>query len=662
MNGAHSGGIGYRPEIDGLRALAVLSVIFYHAGIPWLGGGYVGVDIFFVISGFLITSIISREISAGKFSFAGFYERRIRRIIPALLFVCISTIPLAWLVLSPEQLKDFGQSLVATMAFAANLYFYLTNGYFSPDVETLPMIHMWSLAVEEQFYLAFPVFLLVLYRVKKNTISAMVLAFLAISLALCLWNEGRNPASNFYLAQYRAWELLTGAWIALNARRLDVFLDMRVKLRITGQLLGAVLVVATIVMIDAETSFPGKYAIPPVLGTVLLLMTLGHGGPVDRLLSLRPVVFVGLISYSAYLWHQPLFAIARVYSGAQLAVVVKAGLIGATLFMAWLSWRFVEQPFRNRHFLTRSKIFVAAAAGSTMVIAIGTLLHVQAGFPGRFNVEIRQLAASMQMSPERERCHGEGANFIKPDKACRYFKGTPTWAVFGDSHAIELGRALAERLRPQDEAVVHLTFSGCPPALEFDSPNPGCSAWTKETTNWLVGQPDLKNVLLVYRHSFHLYGDQTKIYPQASTNHPAFLPQKSAAKARNDYWQSFLTLINRLTSAGKHVYVVAPIPELPSHVERYVYGHNRDLIKQGSPAAWNLRRGSYFRSRMGTLSKMSEVTVIDPFDDLCSGGICHMVDKGKMLYFDDNHLSMAGGRLVINGAIDRGLLPIKAEQ
>ena len=650
--------IGYRPEIDGLRAVAVLSVIFYHAGLPGFSGGYVGVDIFFVISGFLITSIISREIAAGSFTFAKFYERRIRRILPALFFVTATSTFLAWFILSPGQLKDFGQSLVATMGFAANIYFFLTSGYFSPDVETLPMIHMWSLAVEEQFYLLFPVLLIVLWKIGRDVIHWILPILFMGSLSLCIWNESRDPVANFYLAHYRAWELMIGSIIALRASRIDHWFAHRHATRQSCQLAGLILIAGGIALLDSDTPFPGKYAIAPVFGTALLIASIAAAGPARWLLSLRPMVLVGLISYSAYLWHQPLFAFMRVYSGHLLSPIVKAAIILVALGAAWLSWRFVEQPFRDRKFLKRAQIFVFAVAGTGVIALVGLAFHLANGVPARFDARTRALASTMEVSPMRNKCHTDGLNYRKPETACVYPAKRASWALFGDSHAIEIGQALAERLGPKGEGVVHLTFSGCPPALTFDSQNPGCAAWTREASDWLMARKDVNNVLLVYRHNFYLLGDQTQVYPGLGGKHANFLPNASAKEAEAAYARGFSTLVDKFLAAGKKVYILAPIPELPVHVERFIFSHDPKMIEQPISLEWNRKRGAQARSILAQQAGKPGVTVLDPMDGLCEKTSCRMVANGKTLYFDDNHPSMYGARLIVNGAINSGKLPL----
>ncbi len=656
--GGKAEAIGYRPEIDGLRAVAVLSVIFYHAGLPGFSGGYVGVDIFFVISGFLITSIISREISVDSFTFAKFYERRIRRILPALFFVTSVSTILAWLILSPGQLKDYGQSLVATMAFTANIYFFLTSGYFSPNVETLPMIHMWSLAVEEQFYLFFPILLIILWRIRRETIFGILVFLLLGSLGLCIWNEARDPVTNFYLAHYRAWELLAGALLAMRASRIDIWFSTRPVITQFSQAAGLALVGGAIFLFDSETPFPGKFAMIPVAGTALLIASIASAGPARYLLSLRAMVMVGLISYSAYLWHQPLFAFARIYSAFPLSPGVKAAIILFTLGMAWLSWRYVEQPFRDRNFLSRMKIFVFALVGSAAIALTGLAFHFANGIPERFATQTRQLASTMEISPKRNICHTEGVNYREPATACVYPGSKASWALFGDSHAIEIGQALAERLGPKDDGVVHLTFSGCPPALTFESQNPGCAAWTREASDWLVQRKEVEKVLLVYRHNFYLYGDQTQYYPELGRKHANFLPKSASSEARIAYWKGYAALVDKFLAAGKQVYIVAPVPELPVHIERFIFSHDSMQIKRPTSPEWNRQRSAFARSQLAELAKKPGVTLIDPMDALCNATGCQMVRDGKVLYFDDNHPSMYGARLIVQQAVESGKLPL----
>lgn len=298
----------YRPEIDGLRAISVLPVIMFHAGFTLFSGGFVGVDIFFVISGFLITSIIASEINENKFTFVGFYERRARRILPALFFVIACCCPFVWLWMLPVQAKDFSASVISVVFFASNIFFWMKDGYFSEASELKPLLHTWSLAVEEQYYLLFPPFLLLLWRYGRNRLFLIILTLALGSLLLTELGWRFKPSVNFFLAPTRAWELLAGSLCALIA-----FGKQPLRSNFLSSF-GLGLIVFSILNYDNSTPFPSFYALAPVTGACLILLFGNTGTAVAWLLSRQVLVAVGLISYSAYLWHQPVFALARIRS------------------------------------------------------------------------------------------------------------------------------------------------------------------------------------------------------------------------------------------------------------------------------------------------------------------------------------------------------------
>ncbi len=383
----------YRPEIDGLRALAVVPVILFHAGLPSFGGGYVGVDIFFVISGYLITTIIIDEIDAGRFSILRFYERRARRILPALFAVMLVCIPFAWAWLLPRDLVDFAESLIAVSTFWSNILFWLESGYFNPTAELKPLLHTWSLAVEEQFYIFFPPCLVLLWGLGRHRVLALLgLVFLA-SLSLAHWGSIHKPTSTFYLLPTRGWELLLGSFTAFYLQRKSP--PGGAAVHQGASLLGFACILYAIFVFDEQTPFPSLFALVPTLGSVLIILFAVQGTVVFRLLSTQVCVGLGLISYSAYLWHQPLFAFTKYRSFEEPGPVVMLALCGVTLGLAYLSWRYIEQPFRKPPARAgaaagaraggfgQRAIFSASLAGIAGFIAVGVFFQQAQGFPNR---------------------------------------------------------------------------------------------------------------------------------------------------------------------------------------------------------------------------------------------------------------------------------------
>ncbi|WAC24473.1 acyltransferase family protein [Blastomonas sp. SL216] len=364
----------HRKEIDGLRALAVVPVILYHAGFDLFKGGFVGVDIFFVISGYLITSILVDDLKHRKFSLLNFYERRARRILPALYFMILCTSVFATIIMLPSQLKDFGQSVVASVGLVPNVYFYLKTDYWSQSAEFLPLVHLWSIGVEEQFYLLFPLLLALIWRFGRDRILAPIIVLAIASLCLSEWGWRHDAAANFYLAPTRAWELLAGSIAALIVQKRGV--QNSEALSMVG--LGAIVI--AVLAYEPTTPFPSLYALVPVVGTSLLILFAGKETWAARLMSARPLVLIGLISYSAYLWHQPLLALFRVSNASvDMAVTTKLLIVFATFIIAYFSHGFVEQPFRTAGKIRKPRLILLMALPFFVLGTFGLAMHFTNG-------------------------------------------------------------------------------------------------------------------------------------------------------------------------------------------------------------------------------------------------------------------------------------------
>lgn len=639
--------LSYRPEIDGLRSIAVLSVILYHAGLPGFSGGFVGVDVFFVISGYLITSIIYPEVCEGRFSFAAFYERRVRRLFPALFVVLLACTISAALLLTPGQLKDFGQSLIAVNVFASNIYFFLKTGYFSPQAQEVPLLHTWSLAVEEQFYLAFPVVLMLLRRWAPRRIAPWLTALALATLALCIARaHGASATLNFFDAVGRAWELLLGALLAYRHDSRPPS-DQPGPTNTAGAWLGLGLVVATIFGFQPGWAHPGWSTLAPVIGAGLLIHCTAAPSPVRALLRSRPAVHIGLISYSAYLWHQPMFAFAHVLRPGHWPLQLTAALIAACLVVAHLSWRWVERPWRKRGTVSTKTVWLLAAAGAAALMAAGLAAHLTGGFPARYGQQAEALRSTMAFSPYRARCHTEGVNYLKPAAACRLLDDKNVqWATLGDSHSVELAYALAGKLHASGRGgLLALSSSGCQPALDFVSDVPGCTAWLREAVAHLEQAPTIQHVVLVWRHGLYLHGDSRNWYPALPQEAPNFLRQLPEQQARAQYFSSLQSVVTRLLAAGKQVYLLDPVPELGTHAERLVFGN-------AGPEALVPDRNWYARRHQDLLQQFDQLQLppvlasrlhrVHSADAFCTGTACAARDDHQIWYFDDNHPSLAG--------------------
>ena len=616
----------YRAEIDGLRALAVMPVILFHAGFEWFSGGFVGVDVFFVISGYLIATILIEDLENNRFSIVNFYERRARRILPALFFVLAACLPFAWLWLTPTDLKDFGASLVAVSFFSSNILFWLESGYFSTAAELKPLLHTWSLAVEEQYYILFPIFLMLTWRMGVKWILILLSMAFFLSLGVAEWGAYNRPSASFFLLPTRGWELLVGVFAAFYLQH-----NTHLKSNSVNQilsLLGFGMIVYSIIAFDETTPFPSLYALIPTIGTGLLILCAVPKTFIHKLLSLKFIVGIGLISYSAYLWHQPLLAFTRHRLLGEVSDLILIILCVASLVMAWFSWRFVEKPFRNKQTFLQKHIFLLSLVGIICFGAIGLLLHANKGFTDRIQTDLDY--NTIMASPLRSSCQGK----LNP---CEYFGEKVEWATFGDSHLFELTYALAEHLRAGNIGVQQNTYSGCSPSITDITAR--CHQWRKDTIDRIVTDKKIKNVLVSYRMTQHL-------------DEKNFLENESLDEERARIWTDFVTILETFITNNKNVYYVVQPPELPSHIEVIAFwrskGHSSNQIIGATRQWWDKRNG-YVNNRLLLLPE--KVKVIDLTETFCDEDYCYGSDSKGYYYFDDDHVSIYGAKLIVEDGI-----------
>lgn len=501
----------YRSEIDGLRALAVLPVILFHAGFSLFSGGFIGVDVFFVISGYLITQIILEDISRGTFSIARFYERRARRILPALFFVILVTIPIAFCWMLPSQYEAYSRSLIAVVLFISNLFFWRESGYFAAEASEKPLLHTWSLGVEEQYYVLFPLALLILWRFGKQHAWIGVALMALISFGLCEYASRYYHSANFFLLPTRAWELFVGSLCAF------AHMHSAPKKQNLLAAIGLGLILLAVFTYSEHMRLPSAYTLAPVLGTALILLFSAGGTWVSRLLSLRLVVGVGLISYSAYLWHHPLFAFARIHSFTTPATTTMLLLAALSLVLGALSWWLVEQPFRNkqhRHYVKNRPALALACIGALAILAVGSLGHFTQGHLQHWkeNAPQNQVRAFELLDTERDRafefdngdCLFNLNELATPEQerliACsrKYGEGI---AVIGDSHAMNLFHVLKHRAKERP-FIVGMAQGMCRP----NAPLATCNYAPLLTL--LEQHPDIFGDVIYEQAGWHLFTDR----------------------------------------------------------------------------------------------------------------------------------------------------------
>ena len=493
----------YRAEIDGLRAVAVIPVILFHAGFTYFRGGFVGVDVFFVISGYLITTIILLEREQGTFSLLHFYERRARRILPPLFLVMLVSLPCAWLWLMPDDMKDFAQSLVAVSVFSSNFLFWQEAGYWATPNDYKPLLHTWSLAVEEQYYILFPLFLLLMWRLRRRWLLPSFVVTAVASLLLAQWGAYYVPDATFYWLPMRAWELAIGGIIAFCALYRPEMMRTLQSNRLANEALGLVglfMIGYAVFVFDERIPFPSFYALIPTLGAALIILFTSPQTQTGRLLGAKPLVGIGLISYSVYLWHQPLFAFARLRSVATPSALLLVGLVLCAFLLAYLSWRFVERPFRNREGISRKSVFTFALAGSLAFIVIGGVGNFAQGFGDRTN-SLGQKMSTLEEKLGPNRGLGTQCEFRLHIPACMT-SDEPEILVWGDSFAMHLVQGILAS-KP-DAKLVQITRNVCGPIFDVapirrDAAfgwSKACLDFNEEVRAWLLQNNTVRYAVL----------------------------------------------------------------------------------------------------------------------------------------------------------------------
>lgn len=613
----------FRNDIQGLRALAVGAVVLNHALPQAAPGGYVGVDVFFVISGFLISRIIAADIENERFSIVDFYRKRVRRIFPALLVVLLATLAAGYFMLTPAAYRELAMTAMAASFFVSNFAFYSLTGYFDGAAEFKPLLHLWSLAVEEQFYIFFPPFLMLFWRRISRAKSVMLLvaagmASLLVAELLLL----KAPSAAYYMLPPRAVELLIGVLIGIGG----IPPLKSQALRDWTSVLGLAMMIASITVFSPTTPFPGVRSLLPCLGAGLLIHA-GTGGAETwggRLLSLTPLTYIGAISYSLYLWHWPILVYLRTALDADLPIAWAGAAILAALALASLTYHLVERPVLSRR-ADRFRFLWIGGAQIALVTALCGFVMIAQGIPGRYSPEARKLiAGSEDINPRRDTCHYGGEAPPPPyGRTCAFGSEdrAPDVAVWGDSHGAELAPYLGERAGSMRRSVRELTSSACPPAQGFASPeHTHCGEFNEMALTSLAADAQIRTVILVANGQIYKNREQLERGMQKS--------------------------VEGLLAAGKSVIVVMQTPLMAFDVASKAalmtrYGLDANGLGESSSHAYAEAR-AYDRFVSG-LGRQPGVAVYDPKRALCDKAVCHAYSRASgVLYFNPRHLSLAG--------------------
>ncbi len=664
----------YRPHIDGLRGLAILAVVCYHATLFAMHGGYIGVDIFFVISGFLITSVIIHDRKEGTFTLAQFWEKRVRRIVPALLIVmCCTFIAGYLLILYPEDLKNFGGAIAAQSVFVSNMYFMTADSYFDAPSRYSPLLHTWTLSVEEQFYIFFPFIILcatsLFARAKKNhALLFVVISIAVVSLLFDIWLVNIHPNARwsipllpsrifadssyatlgFYFLPARAWELAVGAIIAL------------VPLRITHKLLAEVLgcvglgaMLAAIFLYSDKTNFPGIAALLPTLGAALFIFA--NEGRVTlsaKILSYPALIGIGLISYSLYLWHWPIFVFSRMLIEAPLAPSIMFALTILAGTLAYASFRWVERPImRGKIITTRNGVLVFGALSLALMLCAGLLLrHISLGTTERLTPGANEIFTVTNENDERNGMCMKLLEKGGPESGLCIVGASsgahPDFAVWGDSHAdadLPLFVALAWAYKKQGAVFAK---GDCPPILGTHQSPPvaGCESQNTSALAY-IRKHDIKHIFLVARWSNYVMEGDNKVKAAFlnALNTRALSHQESAETLERELG----SIVRTLAFEGREVYIVKQTPEQFDFVTRDAFYRaaytNKHISMHGTQSEANDAYQALANKSIDSFRSVPGVHIIDPSTVLCEKNAeCTLERNGKLLYRDENHLSITG--------------------
>ncbi len=600
-----------RADIQGLRGISVLAVVLFHVSHATLPGGFAGVDIFFVISGYLITQILLRDMEAGTFRLRDFYQRRVRRLFPALFTVLAITLIAGLLILPPKLLSELVYTQFFTTLFLSNFAFARLADYFDTASSLKPLLHTWSLGVEEQFYLAFPLVLLALRRFARGFMWPALAGLVLLSLIAAQVTS--RPEAAFYLPTTRAFELLIGALTLWAQDRFS--LNDRLKRGLS--LLGIGLLITSLIGLNDRVPFPGLWALPPCLGAALLLLTADGWG--NKLISAPPLVWTGDISYSLYLWHWPLLVFARIVFGDAIWIALPA--VAAAFVFAVLSRRYIEQPFLRK---SPRRLWLRAGLAMTVSIVSALLVFAAKGLPQRFNAgEQAAFAATDDFSPDRKRCHLAQNTRRDYRDTCVLGGTAPLIAVWGDSEGVELATALAD----QGYTVRPITASACPPSVGYTiAYNRACRAHNADMLLHLKSDPKIRIVLL-------------------SVNYRRYDSENSAAMMGG----LELSALD-LQAAGKQVVLLYPVPvydfDPPSQVG-LAMRLGRDPLTVGMSRRRYDRENAETIAALDAFAQSHNLAVLRPSDVLCDAQRCRVYDPAAgVLYFNGQHLGVAGAKLI----------------
>ncbi|WP_306605821.1 acyltransferase family protein [Azonexus sp.] len=659
--------LNYRPDIDGLRAIAVAAVVIFHAYPSAFPGGFVGVDIFFVISGYLISSIIFKSLSQGEFSFSDFYGRRVRRIFPPLLAVLFASLIAGWWILLPDEYEQLAKHALGGLGFVANMIFWSESGYFDNAAHTKALLHLWSLGVEEQFYILWPAVVFAVWKTRKNLWLALGILG-AGSFISNIVSIHTDPSSSYFLLPTRAWEIILGAALALKQHTKPALLDKK-RANALG-IAGLGLIFTALALIDKNSLFPGWWALLPSMGAVFIIAAGENSLINQKLLATRPMVAAGLISFPLYLWHWPLLSFLRTLQGESASNQAIAITLFIALLLASMSYWMIEKPSRQSRGVWSIILILIA---TLLVATAATNIYIRDGLSFRFKRALSDAeVAALQWGDKRRKsdtCNplispedGEDCLISQPNRK-------PDAIIIGDSHANHYYWGLSEVLKERDINLMQLAKSSCGPLYGVDFFTEGklanCQRFTERAIEFAINTPEIHTVFLGGRWMVYVTGRDLNTQVSDAENGKLFLadiPGKDQPDRQTVFSRGLDETLKRLTSAGKKVVFMHAVPELNFNIRECIAWNPSTLINRLPRPECSIRRtvtenrNNEYRPVLETiLSRFPNIEVIDPVPIMCDTKNCWGRRDAQLLYRDDDHLSLGGSIWLAKRMLPAGL-------
>jgi len=654
----------YRADIDGLRAIAVLGVVIFHAFPNWVQGGFIGVDVFFVISGYLISTILFENLEGGTFSFSEFYSRRIKRIFPALILILLFCLVIGWLILLADEYRQLGKHVLSGAAFISNLTLWKEVGYFDNSAETKPLLHLWSLGIEEQFYIIWPALLWLAWKRKFNLLTLTFILCL-ISFLLNLRGVGSDILATFYLPQTRFWELLSGsllAWLvlykkntfaviidriecALSEWKINRYLNINALISIVS-ILGFFILIYGFININKKVSFPGFWAIIPVLGTVLII-AVGPNGVINRtILSNKIAVWFGLISFPLYLWHWPLLSFLRIIEGENPSIWIRVLAVLLSITLAWVTYKLIEYPIRIGKFKASRIILPLLILLMSFIGLTGYIVYIKDGFIHRKAAQIEDVYEYglhwngwSQCDQVKSDASGLGGCFIlSPNKPIDVL-------LIGDSHAGHLATGLRDVFLGNTENIAVMLYAGCYPSYPVKTPSavyfncPG--QFISRALDYAIKTPSVKTVVLSGYPALHIQ--------QSRFHESSVLTDDQIIKNLDAFDEGTRQTLKALINANKKVIYILDVPELlkdPKSCTQRIYARGCEI---NIPKEAYLNRNKDFLRLIDTYRKeFPSVIFVNSSEYFCDDEQCYGNKDGTLLYATRDHLTPNGSRYLVN--------------